>query len=124
MVGYKDRLRWVIFDPEAGKSHHGEKGGAPESEGLADGFGYVFCPFWKATEAELTHCLRLADWWSAILKKVQSNMGQVHQIGSDVAHLSSLKVPRKHRLISEASPDLPPNGFFDCTVEVSIKSRT
>jgi hypothetical protein len=30
------------------------------------------------------------------------------------------KPKRVHRLISEASPDLPPSGFFDCTVEVGF----
>jgi len=120
LVGYKDRLRWAIFDPEAGKLHHGDRGGAPESAGLANGYGYEFCPFWKPKEAELTHCLRLADWWLAVLKKVKNNMGHVHQVGSGVSFSSGSKVRRIHRLISEASPDLPPNGFFDCTVEVSL----
>jgi hypothetical protein len=123
LVGYKDRLRWAVFDPEAGKLHHGDRGDAPDTEGLADGFGYDFCPFWKAKEAELTHCLRLADWWLAVLKKVQSNMGHVHQVGSGVSYSSGSKARRLHRLISEASPDLPPNGFFDCTVEVSVKDK-
>ena len=118
MVGYKNRLRWAIYDPEAGKIHHGDRGDAPESEGLADGFGYEFCPFWKPREVELAHCLRLSDWWHAALKKIKGKMGHVHQIGGDVFYS---KPRREHRLISEASPDLPPNGFFDCTVEVSIK---
>jgi len=123
LVGYKNRLRWAIFDPEAGKLHHGDRGEAPQSEGLGDGFGYQFCPFWTAKEAELTHCLRLTDWWLAAVKTIQSKMGHVYQVRTDVSYLSGPRARRVHRLISEASPDLPPNGFFDCTVEVCIGRR-
>lgn len=119
LVGYKDKLRWAIFNPETGLVHHGDKAGAPDSEGLADGFGFEFSPFWTPKAVELTQCLRLADWWRAVLKVVQSTMGEVHQIGSGEMYS---KPRRIHRLISEASPDIPPNGFFDCTVEVSAIS--
>jgi hypothetical protein len=97
--------------------NHGDKAGAPESEALADGFGYEFSPFWTPKGVELTQCLRLADWWRAVLKVVQNTVGEVHQIGSGNGYS---KPRRIHRLISEASPDLPPSGFFDCTVEVNI----
>lgn len=31
-------------------------------------------------------------------------------------------VRRVHRLISDAGPNVPPDGYFDCTVEVSEHS--
>lgn len=30
---------------------------------------------------------------------------------------------RQHHLLSETSPDLPPRGYFDCTVEVKFPFR-
>lgn len=120
-MGYKDKMRWAIFSPEQGKLHHGDRGDAPESEGLAAGFGYEFSPFWRAQGTELTVCLRYADWWRAVLKVVEKNVGRVHQIGGGGVSTSFSGNQRVHRLISEASPDLPPRGFFDCTVEASSR---
>ncbi|KAF7980156.1 hypothetical protein HWV62_39613 [Athelia sp. TMB] len=118
LVGYGDKLRWSIFSPEQGKVHHGDKGDAPESEGVADGFGYEFGPYWDAQGPELTACLRYADWWRAMLKIAEKHMGRVHQIGPEDAPPYVSKARRVHRLVGDASPDLPPRGFFDCTVEI------
>ena len=118
-MGYGDKLRWSIFSPDQGKVHHGDKGDAPESEGVADGFGYEFGPYWDAQGPELTACLRYADWWRAMLKIAEKHMGRVHQIGPEDAPVYVSKARRVHRLIGDASPELPPRGFFDCTVEVS-----
>jgi hypothetical protein len=93
-------------------------GSAPESEGLVDGFGYQCNPFWKPKEVELTHCLKLANWWREIRKIRQKDMGVVHQISRNINGAR-----RQHRLIADASPNAPPNGFFDCTVEVNIQQR-
>jgi len=111
-------LQWAIYDPETGKIHYGDKGGAPDSEGLAAGFGYPFRPFYEARQpTELGYCRQLADWWQASLSVVRENLGTVHQVEGDVP-LSSLL--RCHRLISEASPFIQPDGFMDCTVEVGF----
>lgn len=120
-MGYKDKLKWAIYNAKTGLVHHGDRGGAPDSEGLDGGYGYDFTPFWTASQAELVYCLRLTDWWLAALKVVRSNMGQVHQVESGSSHFAPSR--RIHRLISDASPDTPPNGFFDCTVEVSAISH-
>jgi hypothetical protein len=120
-VGYHDRLRWSIFSPSTGKAHHGNIGNAPTSEGLAaDGYGLSFSPFWNPTETELTYCLKLADWWRAVQEKRQKEMGHVYQIGSGDWTENLGRPHRQHRLISEAGPDVPPNGFFDCTAEVCM----
>ncbi|KZP21160.1 hypothetical protein FIBSPDRAFT_519794 [Athelia psychrophila] len=120
LVGYHDQLKWVIFNPEKSKLHHGEKGDAPESEGLADGFGHEFSPFWDAQGPELTACLRYADWWRAVSKIVEKYAARVHQLGPEDApsYAARGSYGRVHRLITDASPDQQPRGFFDCTVEI------
>lgn len=118
-VGYFDKLRWAIYSPTTGKVGHGTLGSAPESEQLAGGFGYNFSPFFQPGVGVVGYCLRLSDWWREVDKKRKEDMGQVHQIGSDINDVLAQSVPvqRCHRLISEASPEAPPSGYFDCTVE-------
>lgn len=69
-------------------------------------------------EPEQTYCTKIAEWWKE--KEVGTDEpdngqgGVVHRIcpkyGGQV---------RQHRLICESGPHVPPNGFFDCTVEAS-----
>ncbi|KZT71254.1 hypothetical protein DAEQUDRAFT_121630 [Daedalea quercina L-15889] len=61
------------------------------------------------TPLELQHCASLGEWWSSV--GPAQNLGVVHQI-------RPARTGRIHRLLSEASPDCDPDGYFDCTVEV------
>ncbi|RDB21408.1 hypothetical protein Hypma_011802 [Hypsizygus marmoreus] len=118
-VGYHGKLQWAIFSSASGKVRHGDLGNMPESEGLADGYGYNFSSLFRPGEEVIRYCLKISDWWSEVLKQ-REEVGQVHQVaGQAVSCYASYERPRRvHRLISEANPDLPPSGFFDCTVEV------
>lgn len=118
-VGYCDKLRWAVFHPETGKVDHGDIGNAPRSEVLGGGFGYSFSPFWNPSESELVYCLKMADWWRAVQKTREKETGVVHHIGTG-SFTGYGRQRRLHRLICDASPDAPPNGFFDCTVEVHL----
>lgn len=71
--------------------------------------GYEYSPYWEPFQdsIELEYCRQIGEWWKALDKQKVST---VECSGS---------VCKQHLLISEASPDLPPMGFFNCTVEVS-----
>ncbi|KAH0583660.1 hypothetical protein H2248_009273 [Termitomyces sp. 'cryptogamus'] len=116
-IGYHGRLQWAIFSTSTGKIRYGVLGNAPESEGLQEGFGYTFSPFFKPEEAEIRYCLRMADWWSEV-EKCRKNNVQVYQVCGTSDAISHSRPRRQHRLISEAGPHVPPQGYFDCTVEV------
>lgn len=120
-VGYHGQLQWAIYSPSTGKIRHCDLGNAPESEGLANGFGHTVTPFFKPDEREIRYCLQLSDWWLDLQKKRQEAMGEVHQIGGKEGEIFSFhRISRKHRLICEVGPDVPPQGYFDCTVEVRM----
>lgn len=73
--------------------------------------GYEYSPYWEPFQdsAELEYCRKIGEWWKA--KRTLE--------GREVSAVQCSGPPRKqHLLISEASPDLPPMGFFNCTVEV------
>jgi hypothetical protein len=122
-VGYNDKLQWAIYSPSTGKIRHGDLGDAPESECLANGLGYNFTPFFQPGEREIRFCLQISDWWLDLQKKRREANGEVHQIGDGGEIISLSRRSRKHRLICEAGPDVPPQGYFDCTVEVRMYSR-
>lgn len=116
-IVYADKLRWAIYSPASGKIRHGDLGNAPESEGFAHGFGYQISPFFKPQEGLIRLCLRLSDWWKELKKRYE------HQGGGESNETFTFCKPRpkrEHRLISEAGPDVPPHGYFDCTVEVRL----
>ena len=123
-TGYSDKVQWAIFSPTSGKIYHGDLGDAPKSACISDGYGHDFTPFFEPGEATIRYCSRLSDWWRELAKKQKEAMGVVHQIGEDAVDTFTLstRVPRKHRLISEAGPSVPPSGFFDCIVEVGDTS--
>lgn len=90
-------------------------GQAPEINSLAAG-GFRFSPFLKELEHERRYCKRLADWWkekNPLTSETETD-GQVHQlIGPTVRQY------REHRLFRDGGPEVEPNGYFDCTFEVS-----
>lgn len=118
-TGYSDRLRWAIFSPKSGKIRHGELGSVPEFEPLADHHSYIFSPFFQPGEEVIKRCISLSDWWSEMTKIKKPAGEECHDIGLDSETLlRSRKAMRRHLFISEAGPEVPPNGFFNCTVEV------
>ncbi|KAJ7137727.1 hypothetical protein C8R44DRAFT_766044 [Mycena epipterygia] len=112
--GYSDSFKWAVYDSAKGQVGHGDLAGAPESEGLANGFGAMFTPFYQATDADSAYCLALDDWWRSVKEKREGEMGTVHQIGSGS---SSRPKKRQHMLASDFS-ESETAEYFDCTVEV------
>lgn len=109
-VCYNNRLSWAAFSATKGEFHYGPPNTAPRQEGLAEGgFGVPYSPFFQPGSTETMYCIKLSDWWRNTTaqdpseKVVNETPGRFHRI---------------HRLISEAGPSVPPNGYFDCTVEV------
>ena len=102
-------MRWAVYDPLKHSIRPPNKGDAPEKELIDDGMGYEYSPYWEPFQdsIELEYCRQIGEWWKALDKQKVST---VECSGS---------VCKQHLLISEASPDLPPMGFFNCTVEVS-----
>ncbi|KAF9246398.1 hypothetical protein BU15DRAFT_39557 [Melanogaster broomeanus] len=113
-TGFSDKLRWAVYDPATHGIRPPAKGNVPDKEILDDGLGYEFSPYWEPIKdsVELQYCCRIVEWW----KTLQENRPQ------DVTTVQCSGPARKqHLLVSEASPDRPPKGFFDCTVEVLQK---
>ncbi len=99
------------------------RGSAPLSVRLGqDGTGVLFSPFYDARPQEIAYCSKLTAWWRAVLEKRREGLGTVHQIGGEVPEkeIFSVGSKRQHRLICDAGPSVPPDGYFDCTVEVFI----
>ena len=125
-VGYKDRLKWALYDSSKDTFCHPVAKGTPESEGLAGSFGYPFSPFAYPGPRELEYCRHLSSWWAKVKEKEEIRLANttVHQIGGldQVGAVAGMRERprRQHRLICDAGPEIPPKGFFDCTVEVSV----
>ncbi|KAF9526950.1 hypothetical protein CPB83DRAFT_434952 [Crepidotus variabilis] len=114
-VGYGNRLQWAIFTPP-GKIHYGGPNNTPQSEGLGrDGEGFPFSPFYKPTAEDILCCTGLSDWWRGY-EQANTLQSQVNTTSTSVQRRNP--VSRVHRLIKDANPDQPPDGYFDCTVEV------
>ncbi|KDR73541.1 hypothetical protein GALMADRAFT_616891 [Galerina marginata CBS 339.88] len=111
--GYHDRLRWAAFCPSIGEIHHGPANHVPIQEGLgASGLGATFSPFFQPDAPEIAYCIALSDWWRGITERPRDSVTPQQPIQR---HHSMHRV---HRLISETGPFVPPDGYFDCTVEV------
>ncbi|KAG8217634.1 hypothetical protein J3R82DRAFT_5787 [Butyriboletus roseoflavus] len=113
-TGYGDKLRWAVYDPLGHSIKPPSKGNAPENELLDDGMSYEFSPFWEPFQdsIELQYCRQIGEWWKARHELEGQNVSTVEY---------SRPPPKQHLLISESSPDHPPRGFFNCTVEVLQK---
>ncbi|KAG9318610.1 hypothetical protein JVU11DRAFT_703 [Chiua virens] len=108
-TGYGDKLRWAVYDLAKQSIRVPNKGDAPDKELVDHGMGYEYSPYWEPFQdsVELEYCRQMGEWWKLKRQKVST--------------VQCSEPPRKHLLISEASPDLPPRGFFNCTVEVLQK---
>lgn len=73
----------------------------------------------QPTENELRYCRHLVDWWKSIYPEAYAHAITVHKVTSRYSLGGSGRV---HRLIADASPTAEPQGYFDCTVEVSLLS--
>ncbi|TFY82565.1 hypothetical protein EWM64_g1453 [Hericium alpestre] len=122
LKGYYDRMRWCIFDPSTGQPKPPALDNSPRSEGLDNGAGVTFSPFWDMLDPEAAHCAALAKWWQAVQdERVKTKGEQIQVGGGDVvnAGLSAGGRPRRqHRLIADVVPYMEPDGYFDCTVEI------
>ncbi|KAF9227780.1 hypothetical protein BS17DRAFT_774296 [Gyrodon lividus] len=113
-TGFSDKLRWAVYDPTTHCIRPPIMGDAPEKEALGDGLGYKFSPYWEPIEdsVELQYCRRIVGWWKDLQQRRSQDVTTVQ---------CSRPARRQHLLISQASPELPPNGFFSCTIEVLQK---
>ncbi|TFK42385.1 hypothetical protein BDQ12DRAFT_676116 [Crucibulum laeve] len=116
-VGYSDKLQWAIYAPEKGEVHYGDQVNVPQSEGLADGYGLRFTPFFIPSEEEIRYCLQMSDWWREVLKLRKEEEGKANYIGEVVSKPPG-RITRQHRLVQDAGPNIAPDGYFDCTVQV------
>jgi len=107
-------LRWAACSP-LGQINHGPPNIAPQSEGLAEDGSSLICPFYQPTQEEILYCVKVSDWWRDIQKPALSKEPPA---ANQITRKSG--TVRVHRLISEAGPSVPPDGYFNCTVEVSI----
>ncbi|KAJ3555854.1 hypothetical protein NM688_g2350 [Phlebia brevispora] len=95
---------WAMFSPETGTVTSGG-----ESSRMT----------FKPSQAELSYCIKLGDWWRAVQEREEISTKQSNVTVHDLADIyPPPRVERIHRLIQDASPTAPPNGYFDCTVEV------
>jgi hypothetical protein len=109
---YGDKLRWATYDTKTRRFRDPDRKDAPDSETFDDGFGYSYSPYYKPSMQgkEAEYCAQLADWWQATQAKQQG-----------ISIIQCAPCPsREHRFISEVTPDTSPQGYFDCTVEVSL----
>ena len=81
----------------------------------------------KLSPEELNYCIRLGDWWRAVTERANEGRRQseasdnntiVHDLATVVGNSAGDSWRRTHRFIADASPDAPPGGYFDCTVEI------
>ncbi|KAJ7709491.1 hypothetical protein B0H17DRAFT_227903 [Mycena rosella] len=105
-VGYKDRLKWAVYDPSTETIKHADD--VPNAESLGPN-GLLFSPFYKfgsepfapSVEAELIYCVALNGWYKA---EKDAEAGIEPRIGG-----------RGHLLLSDIPVDGP--EYFDCIVE-------
>lgn len=115
-TGYHGRLKWAAFSPKKRQVYHTDLGSAPAEvpSGNSNSAGVNFCPFYQPTSADIQECIDLSDWWSQFAK--ENSLPTADTRARQINYLRP--VSRMHRLLSEASPDAAPSGYFDCTIEV------
>ena len=130
-TGFANRLQWAVFNPESLSFVDGSTrlpDDVPKQVFLGrDQTGHAFSPFWTPAKSaggakeETTRCTLLKSWWKTVMQEIEEAKGVVHHIG-DTTNVSidvgGRRGGRQQRLIKDASPNMWPQGFFDCTVEV------
>lgn len=111
-TGFGDKLRWAVYDAEKYRIRSPIKGDAAEREGINKITRYGFSPYLEPSEdgVEVQYCRQVVKWWKAVQ-------------GLNRQSLRPPPIRREHLLISEASPNRAPQGFFDCTVEVRTTGK-
>lgn len=101
---------WILFSPETGNIVQSPVAGTTGSFSVSNGLG----------PSEQKYCIALGDWWRAVAKERQRMLKEgnvtVHTIASH--EIQDRTATRIHRLIKDTTPGTPPEGFFNCTVEV------
>ena len=73
-------------------------------------------PFFDPIPSEVDYSTKLSEWW---VKKENKPTQTSEGISSTLPTYERMDGTRRlHRLIKDAGPDVQPNGYFDCTVEV------
>ncbi|KAH8099538.1 hypothetical protein BXZ70DRAFT_942245 [Cristinia sonorae] len=111
---------WSLFNPKTGSSKHGGMAILSANGSFANRDALT-----KLDTTEMQYCIRLGDWWTAIIQAYETRMSkaiivQIGDEGESIAptSISGSRAPRMHRLIKDASPDASPQGYFNCTVEI------
>jgi hypothetical protein len=98
--------------------HHGEATVDPKLERPAD-TDICWTPFFYPKPSELNYCTKLSEWWAKKENKPTQTSEGVHLISATLPTYERMGGTRRlHRLIKDAGPEVQPNGYFDCTVEV------
>ncbi|CAL1705544.1 unnamed protein product [Somion occarium] len=105
---------WAVVDLKSLRRHQDDSSaGSPSS--------------FQPCQEEIQYCIRLNDWWNAVQEEhgPEGSNQPIHHdlsaIGATSIRADSRRQNREHRLLKDASPDAPPQGYFDCTVEVLYK---
>ncbi|KAF8643816.1 hypothetical protein AX16_008834 [Volvariella volvacea WC 439] len=118
-VGYCDKYQWATYDLKTKEIHHGPPHSAPSGQPLANGgYGVVYSPFFNPGPDERAYCEKLAAWWKELPKPGDFDKADNLVVCATGVGFSSPRSGRLHRLIRDAGPDVPPQGYFNCTVEV------
>ncbi|KAI6109680.1 hypothetical protein F5141DRAFT_1116076 [Pisolithus sp. B1] len=112
-IGYADKLRWAVYDSATNNARPADRGQAPEEEAIGNGLSYFFTPFWKPSKdgVELQYCCMLLQWWKG-LRGTEKEVICAQRV---------IRPTKEHRLLCVASPEVAPDGFFNCTVEILHK---
>lgn len=79
--------------------------------------------FYEPLPVELEYCKQLADWWAARQPRGNVNFTPTTPVDPIIPTPSTSYArswSRQQRLISDATPDCEPQGYFDATVEVGV----
>ena len=119
-TAHHNRFQWAIFSPDQKRVHHGEAGIGPKLEGRTD-TDICWTPLFDPEPSEVDYCSKLSEWW---LKQENRSRETADETSTTVSALPTYErvasIRRLHRLIKDAGPNVQPNGYFDCTVEVRL----
>jgi hypothetical protein len=63
--------------------------------------------------------LAMKEWWAKMVA-LQEELVAKYQVTDPNASVQYGAAQREHRLICDVHPDVRPNGYFDCTVQVCV----
>ena len=98
-VVYPDKLKWVAYNPETGKTYFPEEAASHPR----------FDTFYNVRASEVRYFVQLGEWWRALKEEEEKGTVNIE---------SFERKTREHRLIK----DCVCNEFFNATVEVILDS--